>query len=211
MSDTHLIAVIGLVGALLGALLTSIALPILTSRLSYRPRLTVRVRCSNFSLPQLVENSALQYASGAWQKSTHAHNEGPIFRALCQSAVMYEASIKNSGRVACKHVDLKIQSTDSVFQVGKHKLFDPKKYTTVFARNLEIGDMQPGQEVDVTIWCPYESVFGYPLAITADELNDVKYIHERLAAPQPAWSPKVVIGLIIVGVIVGIIINKVFA
>lgn len=210
MSDAFLIGVIALLGVLLGALATSIALPLLTARLSYRPRLTVRVRCSNFSLPQLVENSALQLASGALQKpAALSSNEGPIFRALCQSAVMYEATIKNSGRVACKDVDLHIQSTDSVFQVGKHKMFDPKRYATVFARDLKLGDMEPGQQIEVMVWCPHESMFDNPLAVTGEELNDIEYVNERLQSPQPNWSPKVALGLLIVGLIVGIVLNKV--
>ena len=187
MSDTELAAVIGVLGALLGALLTAIAQPLITAKLSSRPRVTVQIKKSNFSLPQLVAKSLQRYRDDtARQKLKPDSNDIPIFNTLRLSTVLYEVTVQNSGKVTCKNIALNVES-DAVCQIGKPELFDSKEYEANIIRTVELGYMQPCQKIELTVWSPQVPLFRNPLSITGEDLHDVKYVIETLR-PQPQGS-----------------------
>lgn len=199
MSDTQLAAIIGMLGALLGALLTAVAQPLITARLSSRPRITVQIKKSNFSLPQLISKFVRQNRDDAALKS--------ISNNLRLASTFYELTLQNSGKVTCKNIVLNFHS-DAICQVGKPELFDERDYEANIIRNIRLGDMQPGQKFEVLVWSSFSPLFGNPLSVTADDLHDVKYETELLQAKPKRKLLRSALWIVLISLIINLILRK---
>jgi hypothetical protein len=172
------IALIGLGGAILGALLVAFIQPIWTNRITPKSQLQVTVRKTAIEVPKYLINSIKTYGDIRWNESINFrpnNDEVDNLRKIAQSRTLAIVTINNSSNKTIEDVHASLDGNrDAVFDIEKNGI----NSDTTFSNLVQIGDMKPGAIAIVKIWSDeyLSEFFGperSPINITAKEFDKI--------------------------------------
>jgi hypothetical protein len=177
VSEALAVALIGLGGAVLGALLVALIQPIWTKRIGPQSKLIVTVRVAPLTVPQYLREAVESYASLRWSEKSNIRpsvEDIKKLRNIAQSSAHFTVDILNNSNKSIDGIVLHLKNHPEFVA----DLIVGKSVTTMFGSVLDIGALKPKSECKVALWATQWVSDNYPpdrdiISVTAKEYDSI--------------------------------------
>ncbi len=179
MSEPIQIALIGLGGAIVGALLVAILQPLWAAMLAPKSRLAVSITQQPYLVSSFLAKAVEEYAALRWSSQTKIRPKEDIIeklRWLASRGLTVIVDIENRSNKIIENISIHLKDSSDFLA---DYLIDGSVECYFFGKNLEIGDLKPDSRCRIVIWHKYGIIsdYGGPdedlIKITARQYDEI--------------------------------------
>ncbi|MGB3537977.1 MAG: hypothetical protein WBA42_07440, partial [Mesorhizobium sp.] len=153
ITEATQVALIGLLGAILGALLVAFLQPIWASWLNPKSQLAVKITHNSFKIPTHLRDSIDEYTYNYRLKIRPTETEKEKLRAIRNCDGVSVIELKNLSKRTITSISIRDSRGSAI--ILDH-VIDGERKDTFFGKNFDIEKLKPKSVVQANIWTPHD-------------------------------------------------------
>jgi hypothetical protein len=192
MSEAVQIALIGVAGAVLGALLTAFVQPLWTALLGRQSKLQVEIAYHHFQYPKFLKQAIADYIYNYKLNVRPTEQVKTKLRALDLKSGLSQLKISNRSKRSIEEIVIHLEGSGEFIS---DLTADGVTRDTAFGRSVTVGTLRAGAECNLVMWTPNDLTGRWSGFRTAIQVTAKEYDTISLAFPAPGYviSEKILI------------------
>lgn len=191
MNETLLVGLIGLGGAVLGALITAFVQPLWSNFVSKRSKLLVEIEHSHFYLPLFLDNQIKDYVYNYNLKVRPSDETKGRLLDISSCHGLTKVAIQNRSKRSIEGLVVHLNNNDTLIA---DLTIDGERKPSLFGKVCSIGTLRAGAKCDVTLWTIIDSTSRWSafdrLVVSANEYDKISL---KFLAPDYISGTKLLI------------------
>jgi hypothetical protein len=192
MSEAVQIALIGVGGAVLGALLTAFVQPLWTALLGKQSKLHVEIFHHQFQYPKFFQQAIFDYVHNYKLNIRPTEQIRNRLRELDRKSGLSQLKISNHSKRSIEDIVIHLEGNGEIIT---DLTIDGETQDSQFGRKHTIGSLRAGGECKLAIWTPSDLTGRWSSSRTAIHVSAKEYDKISLSFPAPEYvtSEKILI------------------